>query len=183
MPDAQLDPGGFFQFDLARGSVCSRDGQRVLLLSEEALSPLIVTAVSNGDLTAVRAMGSQLGHLVVQALPGNASNLPTSVVMGHVATVVSLFGWGRLRLERWGDALVLEVEGLPPLDEDNLAVAALLGGMFSTLCRVEVACVPLAQSAKYIVVDPVIAEQIWAWSKHGESLGEIAGRLGRKEQA
>lgn len=181
MADAQFDPSGFFKFDMARGSVRSKGGGRLLLLAEDVLAPLIVTAVNNGDLTAVRAMGSQLGMMVAQSLPGTAANLPPAVVMGHAANVVSLFGWGRLKLERWGDALVIEVDGLPPLDEDNLAVAALLGGLFSTLCKVEVACVPLAQSTKYLVVDPSIAEQIWAWSKGGESLSTIAGRLGRGE--
>ena len=181
MADAQFEPGGFFQFDMAHGSVRSRGGSRVLLLSEEVLAPLIVTAVNNGDLTAVRAMGSQLGEIVARGLPGSASTLAPEVVVSHAANVVSLFGWGRLRLERWGEALVLAVDGLPPLDEDNLALAALLGGMFSTLCKVEVACVPLSQSAQYLVVDPSIAEHIWAWSKSGESLSAIVGRLGRGE--
>lgn len=181
MADLQLDPGGFYQFDMMHGTVRMRGGQRVLMLSEDVLAPLIVTAVNSGDLTAVRTMGSQLGALVAQSLPGTASTLSPAVVVGHAATMVSLFGWGRLRLERWGDALVLEVDGLPPLDEDNLAVAALLGGMFSTLCKVEVACVPLSRSSKYIMVDPSIAEQIWSWSKGGESLAAIAGRLGRSE--
>jgi hypothetical protein len=66
---------------------------------------------------------------------------------------------------------------LPPLDEDNLAVAALLGGMFSTLCGAEVACVPISHTTRYIMVDPRIAEQVWAWSKEGESLAAIAGKL------
>ncbi|MDD9943406.1 MAG: hypothetical protein OXU20_20365 [Myxococcales bacterium] len=181
MPDTQFDPGGFFQFDLAQGSVRARGGERVLLLSESVLGPLIVTAVGSGDLTAVRSMGSKLGELVANTLPGAVSSLSPAQVVGHAAAVVSMFGWGRLRLERWGDALVLEVEGLPPLDDDNLAVAALLGGMFSTLCKLEVACVPLSHSTKYIMVDPTIAEQIWAWSKGGDSLGTIVGRLGRQE--
>lgn len=183
MADQQFDPGGFYQFDMAQGSVRLRGGQRVLMLSEDVLAPLVVTAVNNGDLTAVRSLGSQLGSLVAQALPGTASTLSPAAVVGHAANIVSLFGWGRLQLERWGDALVLEVAGLPPLDDDNLAVAALLGGMFSTLCKVEVACVPLSRSAKYMMVDPSIAEQIWAWSKGGESLSAIAGRLGRRQEA
>ena len=177
MPEAQFDPGGFFQFDLAHGAVRSRDGGRVILLSEEVLAPLITTAVNNGDLTAVRILGSQLGTLLGAELPGDAASLPPHVVIGHAASLMALYGWGRLHLERWGDALVLEVEGLPPLDDDNLAVAALLGGMFSTLCNAEVACVPLAEPTKYIMVEPSVAEQIWAWSKSGQSLPDITAAL------
>jgi len=177
MTEPSFDPGGFFQFDLAKGSVRSRGGARVLLVSESVLAPLINTAVAHGDLTAVRSLGSQLGTLIASSLGAPANTLHASQVIGHAGTMMSLFGWGRLRLEQWGDALVLHVDGLPPLDEDNLAVAALLGGMFSTLCGAEVACVPISHTTRYIMVDPRIAEQVWAWSKEGESLAAIAGKL------
>lgn len=177
MSDAQFDPGAFFKFDLAHGSVRARGGGRVILLSDAVLAPLVTTAVSNGDLTAVRALGSQLGQMLGDELPGDEDSLSSEVVIGHAAALMALYGWGRLQLERWGDALVLEVEGLPPLDEDNLAVAALLGGMFSTLCGVEVACVPLAEQSRYVMVDPSIAEHVWGWSRSGRSLGEIVGAL------
>ncbi len=177
MTEPSFDPGGFFQFDLAQGSVRSRGGGRVLLVSESVLAPLINTAVSQGDLTAVRSLGSQLGTMVAGSLGAAANGLAPEQVVGHAGAVMSLFGWGRLRLEQWGDVLVLHVEGLPPLDEDNLAVAALLGGLFSTLCSTEVACVPIARTAKYMMVDPRIAEQVWTWSKEGESLASISSKL------
>ena len=177
MTEPSLDPGGFFQFDLAKGSVRSKGGSRVLVVSENVLAPLINTAVAHGDLTAVRSLGSQLGAIVAGSLGTAPGGLSPAQVIGHAGGVMSLFGWGRLRLEQWGDALVLHVDGLPPLDEDNLAVAALLGGLFSTLCSIEIACVPIARTAKYMVVDPRIAEQVWIWSKEGESLASIVSKL------
>jgi hypothetical protein len=181
MSDSQFDPGGFFQFDLAHGRVRTRGGARVLVLAENVLAPLIVTAVQSGDLTAIRQLGSQLGSIVAQSLPAPAGSLPPQVVISHAGGVMSLYGWGRLKLEQWGGALVLVVEGLPPLDEDNLAVAALLGGIFSTLCSAEVACVPMARTTKYIMVDPRIAEQVWTWSKSGDNLATIASKLSSPE--
>ncbi len=177
MTETSFDPGGFFQFDLAKGCVRSKGGSRVLLVSEGVLAPLINTAVANGDLTAIRSLGAQLGSIVASALGSQPNSASPAQVTAAAGGVMSLFGWGRLRLEQWGDALVLQVEGLPPLDEDNLAVAALLGGLFSTLCSTEVACVPVSRTAKYVMVDPRIAEQVWAWSKEGESLASIASKL------
>jgi hypothetical protein len=86
-----------------------------------------------------------------------------------------------LQLERWGDAIALEVEQIPPLDAENLAVAALLGGMFSTLSAREVACVPVGSSNRYLVVDPTVAERVWAWSKGGDGVGAIVSRLSSAE--
>jgi membrane protein YqaA with SNARE-associated domain len=177
MTEPSFDPGGFFQFDLAKGSVRSRGGGRVLVVSESVLAPLINTAVAHGDLTAVRSLGSQLGSMVASSLGATPNAQSPAQVIGHAGGVMSLFGWGRLRLEQWGDALVLHVDGLPPLDEDNLAVAALLGGLFSTLCSTEVACVPITRTARYMMVDPRIAEQVWTWSKEGESLASITSKL------
>ena len=177
MADDGFDPGGFFQFDLAQGNIRARGGSRVIMLSENALAPLINTSVANGDLTAVRNLGAQLGTLVGSSMDRPANSMTPAEVIGAAGGIMSLYGWGRLRLEQWGEALVLHVEGLPPLDEDNLAVAALLGGLFSTLCSSEIACVPLSRTTKYILVDPSIAEQVWAWSKGGENLASIAAKL------
>jgi hypothetical protein len=175
--EASLDPNAFFQFDLAKGAVRARGGSRVLVVSESVLSPLINTAVANGDLTAVRTLGSQLAALVASSLPGQANALSPGQVIGHAGAVMSLFGWGRLRLEQWGDALVLNVDGMPPLDDDNLALAALLGGLFSALCATEVACVPLGRTTRYMMVDPRIAEQVWNWSREGDGVSTIASKL------
>jgi hypothetical protein len=181
MSQPQFDPNGFFQFDLARGAITAQGGARVLMLSESVLAPLIGTAVRGGDLTAVRELGNQLGSYVALALGKPAADLPPEVVMAHTAGLMAIYGWGRVQLERWGDALALEVEQIPPLDSENLAVAALLGGMFSTLSGSEVACVPVSNSKRYLVVDPAVAERVWAWSKSGDSVGTIVSRLTASE--
>jgi hypothetical protein len=173
-----FDPGAFFEFDLQGGEVRARGGHRVLVLSDTVVAPLVSAAVQNGDLTAVRRLGRHMGEEVAQSLGGgDVAEIPPEMVLGHAATVVSLFGWGRLRLERWGDALVARLEKLPELDADHLAIAALLGGLFSSLARHEVACVPVSTDGRFLLVDPQIAEQVWNWSRAGDHVGTIVGRL------
>ena len=182
MGEPQFDPNRFFSFDLSRGSVTTQGGARVLVLTENVLAPLIATAVRGGDLTAVRELGSQLGSYVATTLGKPAVELSPEVVVAHAANVMALYGWGRVQLERWGDALALDVQQIPPLDGENLAVAALLGGMFSALSGREVACVPIGSSKRYLVVDPMVAERVWAWSKSGETVGAIVSRLALAEE-
>lgn len=179
-----FDPGGFFEFDLAGGEVRARSGNRVLVLSDTVVAPLVSAAVQNGDLTAVRRLGRHMGEEVARALGGEAREAAPELVLGHAAAVVSLFGWGRLRIERWGDALSARLDQLPQLDADHLAIAALLGGLFSALARQEVACVPVSSiagaegtSAQFLLVDPHIAEQVWNWSRTGDDVPAIVSRL------
>jgi hypothetical protein len=113
---------------------------------------------------------------VAQSLEGDASSHTPEVVLTHASSVLALFGWGRVAFERWGDALVAVAEGVPTLDEDRLGIAALLGGMFSSLAGRDVACVPIDQ-LRFVLVDPAIAEQVWLWAKDGDDLPTIVGRL------
>lgn len=138
-------------------------------------------AVRDGDLTAIRNLGNQLGKQIASQIGMSVNQTAPGVVMAHVSAAVALFGWGGLRLERWGDALILDVERLPSLDRENLAMAALLGGLFSTLCAREVACVPIDGTSRYLMVDPGVAERIWAWSKGGDDLPAIIAKLAASE--
>jgi len=174
---APFDPGGFFEFDLAGGEVRARSGHRVLVLSDNVVAPLVSAAVQNGDLTAVRRLGRHMGEEVAGSLGGDAPAASPEAVLGHAASVVSLFGWGRLHVERWGDALLARLEQVPQLDADHLAIAALLGGLFSAIARQEVACVPVTQDGQFLLVDPQIAEQVWNWSRAGDDVPTIVGRL------
>ncbi|MCB9707277.1 MAG: hypothetical protein H6714_00610 [Myxococcales bacterium] len=177
--DAPLfDPGGFYEFDLSHGQVRTSSGERMLVLSSVAAGPLISAAVSGGDLTSMRQFGRQLAGQAMESLGMDAEGLAAETVLGHASSVLALCGWGRLRLERWGDMVLAVLDDLPALDRDNLAAAALLGGLLSSLSGLDVACVPLSEAGQFVVVDPSIAETIWSWSRAGDSAPQVAGKLG-----
>lgn len=177
MAEARFDPGGFYEFHLAQGAVRARGGSRVLILSDTVVAPLVSAAVKNGDLTPVRRLGRQIGQMVAESLDDAVLDQSPEAVLGHAASALALFGWGRLGLERWGDALVASLSQPPDLDEEHLGVAALLGGLFSELAGREVACVPTDREGRFVLVDPTVAEQVWAWSKGGDDLASILGKL------
>jgi hypothetical protein len=172
-----FDPAGFLELDPVAGEAHVRGGARVLLLSDAVVAPLVATAVQNGDLTAVRRLGRHMGEVVRTGLAGAPDGLPAEVVLAHARSVVSLFGWGALEVERWGGALVLRLSHAPSLDPDHLALAALLGGLMSSLAQREAACVPLDGDGAFLMCDPHIAEEVWSWSRHGRSIAEVVGAL------
>ena len=175
--EPRFDPGGFLEFDLAGGAVHVRSGARVLLLSDTVVAPLVSAAVAHGDLTAMRRLGRHIGEEVKRSLGRTPDELGADTVLGHAASVLALFGWGRLEIDRWGDALCARLTALPVLDDDHLAIAALLGGLFSSLAHHEVACVPVGSEGRFLLVDPQIAEQVWNWARQGDAVGTIVGRL------
>lgn len=179
MSEPSFDPTGFFTFDLEGGSVRSRTGKRLLLLSDNVIAPLVAAAVANGDLTAVRRLGRHVGDEVRQSIGEDTAldELPFDVVLTHLSGSLALFGWGKLHVERWGAALAVTLDQSPALDEDRLAMAALLGGLFSSISGREVAAVPLAEPTGFLLVDPGIAETVWNWARANATVGEIVAQL------
>lgn len=182
MNQASFDPGGFYEFELSDGTVRTRGGSRVLMLSASSIAPLLASAVEHGDLTPVRKLGKELGDHVAESLGAPPGGRTTEDVLGHAAGIVALFGWGRLSMEQWGDAVAVRLEHAPSIDDRALGVAALLGGVFSRLADDEVACVPVAGD-RFVLVDPEVAEEVWGWARSGEDLPRIVARLGMKEGA
>lgn len=177
----RFDPAGLYELDLAHGTVKTRGGDRVVVLSDTVLGPLVSAAAAAGDLTPVRALGEKLGEAARGSLEDAAAAGPEAV-LGEARAVFGAFGWGRLGLERWGDALVATVDGAPGLDDAGLGLAALLGGLFSALAGREVSCVP-ASGGRFLLVDPSVAEQVWSWAEGGADVASLVGRLHRPEGA
>ena len=176
-----FDPGGYFAFDLARGAVHTRHGERVLVLASDVLGPLVSSAVRQGDLTAVRGLGKRIGEDAARSLGVEVKSASPEAVVTHASGMLSLLGWGTLQLERWGHALVLALAGAPTLDPERLGLAALLGGVLTTLAGRDVACVPV-DGTRFAIVHPSIAEAVWSWTKEGKDLTQVIARL-QPEQA
>jgi hypothetical protein len=180
---SSFDPGGYYAFDLARGAVHTRHGERVLVLSADVLGPLVSTAARHGDLTAVRGLGKHIGDAAARSLGADTRRSTPEAVLTHVNGTLALLGWGALTLERWGSALVLALHGAPALDAERLGLAALLGGVLTSVGGQDVACVPIpggAGGSRFVVVHPGVAETVWSWAKDGADLANIVGRLGQE---
>lgn len=177
MEQPGFDPGDFYEFDLARGAVRTRGGARVLVLSDGVVRQLVSAALQKGDLTALRSLGEELGAQARASLGAGIADLAPEVVLGHASGHFALFGFGRIRLDTWGDSLVVSVDGAPQLDRDGNALGALLGGMFSALSGQELVCVPIGPDAQFMMVAPGVAPDVHAWAKQGADVATVAARL------
>lgn len=146
-----------------------------MVLTEKAFTPLVQSAVQNGDLTALRELGDALGERV-RAVVGDQGAATPSAVFSAVAGHLAVFGWGRLEVQRHGHALALRLHGAPAHDEHGLAVSALLGGLMSSLGEADAACVPVADGS-FLLVAAEIAEEVWGWAQDAENVGALVARL------
>lgn len=177
MQTPRFDPGGFYEFNLASGAVRTRDGERVVVVGEDTLSALVALAVASGDdLGALRALGERFGSHTRASLGDDPAGASPEAVLGHSASVLALFGFGRVSMERWGDAMVIRVASSPQLDETGAAAGCLLSGFFSKVSGRGVGCIPLGDST-FLLGDPEIADAVSGWAKQGLGVGEIIGRL------
>jgi hypothetical protein len=122
MDKSSFDPTRAVVFDLPRGHVTLEGQSPALLLGADALAQLC-----NGlDAAAIRRFGALLGKAAgarIRARLGAAGSVtlekatlgkPTlESMVDQLGGEVSLAGFGALSIERWGQALVVYIEGCP----------------------------------------------------------------------
>ena len=174
---AEFDPAGYWEFHLASGAMRTQSGQRVVAVPEDVLASLIAHAVHAGDAAALVRLGEHLGKEAREALGADARGLGPDAVLGQAGAIVTLFGLGKLGLSRWGDALVVSLDGAPQVDPSREAAGALLSGLFSTLAGHKVACVPV-EDARFVLVHPDAEGAVRALAKSGATLADLVSQLG-----
>jgi hypothetical protein len=110
MGSASFDPTRAVRFDLPQGSVrAGSDGERVLLVPTQALDELVLSAPPEAVEALGRALGSAIGRRAAARM--DAQSAPVDAFVTQLAGEAAMAGVGTLRIERWGRALVVLVEG------------------------------------------------------------------------
>jgi hypothetical protein len=135
-------PNSSISVDFAAGAVAS-GGTRQSVLAAETLTLLLKSAREEVRAEAGRAIGTTVGSNAKASLAGaqlNADAAGPEQVLNHLAGEFALHGYGMLKLERWGQALLCKVENAPV--EDDVFLGNMVGAAFSQLLdntKVEIA--------------------------------------------
>ena len=173
MSASSFDPRDAIHFDLQEGAVSTRAGTKLVVLSAEAVGAFIGAAGAEGGVGILRTLGDTLGGEALASLGTDANGATFSAVMEHIAGWLRVGGWGKLGIERWADALVVEFVSTTV---NARAAERLLEGL---LCRVsgrQVACVHV-QGSRFLILDPAVAATARACARDGMRLGEIVADL------
>ena len=111
MDTSSFDPTRAVVFDLPRGQVTLQGKSPVLVLPAEALAQIC----GRLDVAAIRQFGSVLGKpagvRIRERLRSGSPSL--EVMVDQLGGELSLAGLGALTIERWGQALLIRIEGCP----------------------------------------------------------------------
>ena len=184
MDKSSFDPTRAVVFDLPRGHVTLQGQSPALLLGADALAQLC-----NGlDAAAVRQFGALLGKAagarIRARLSGAGSATAESATLesmvDQLGGEVSLAGFGALSIERWGQALVVRIEGCPL----GSKAPELLGAYVEAALRVDVvrdvnalALENDPASFRLLLCGPAGSARVKGWLSAGGSWGDALAAL------
>jgi hypothetical protein len=173
-------------FDLATGKVRSSGDERLVFVPPSALDDLASSVGVEAASRFARAIGVAVGQRVARKLGSSEGVLGASLeaFVSELALEVALSGWGSVRIERWGRAMVVVVEHAPI--SNHRLIAALIEGAIEAAAGRAVHGVSLgreqsgeagAEPARVLVVSETTAERARGWMAEGASGQEILARL------
>jgi hypothetical protein len=169
-------------FDLATGQVRSSGDERLVLVPPSAFDDLASSAGIDAASRFTRAVGAAIGKRAAQKLGSVDGVLGASLeaVVSALALEVALSGWGSLRMERWGRAMVVAVEHAPVADPR--LIAALVEGAIEASAGKAVHGVSLGremggEAARVLVVSETTAERARGWLAEGVNAQDVLAKL------
>jgi hypothetical protein len=189
MSNPPFDASKAVTFDLSRGQIQKDGADPRLLVSASALVTLCRAAGADAASVFARASGESIGAAIAQRFERagtNAAGAAIDAVLEHLSGELGVAGFGRLSMERWGQALVLVVDHGPGMDAGDELLRALLGGAVGGAAKLDLECVRLTREgdrARFLIAGRKGAQKVKQWLGAGVSWGEALVRLHPAETA
>jgi hypothetical protein len=183
MSNPPFDVSKAVTFDLSRGQIQKEGAEPRLLVSASALVALCSAAGPDAATAFARATGQSIGAAVATRFDragGDAGRAAIDAVVEHLSGELAVAGFGRLSVERWGQALVLVVDYGPSSEQGDELLRALLGAAVAGAAKLDLECVRLAREgdrARFFIAGRRGAEKVRQWLGSGVSWGEALVRL------
>jgi hypothetical protein len=183
MSNPPFDASKAVTFDLSRGQIQKEGTDARLLVSASALIALCRAAGGEPAATFARQTGQSIGAAIAarfERAGQSVGGAAIDAVVEHLSGELAVAGFGRLSVERWGQALVLVVDHGPSTDAGDELLRALLGAAVAGAAKLDLECVRLAREgerARFFIAGRRGAEKVRQWLGSGVSWGEALVRL------
>jgi len=179
MDTSTFDPSEAVVFDLNRGQVTLEGAGQVLLLGAD----VVAAACAQLDANVVRQLGIALGKQAGTRVRARLATLGApslEVMVEQLAGEVSLRGFGALGIERWGQALVIRIEGQPLAAQGQELIGGFIEGALLASVDREVTAMPIernAQSLRLLLCSKAASARVKTWLLAGGSWGDALTAL------
>jgi hypothetical protein len=183
MSNPPFDASKAVTFDLSRGQIQKEGAEPRLLVSASALVGLCRAAGVDAASTFARTTGQSIGAAIATRFERAGQNVGAAAidaVVEHLSGELAVAGFGRLSVERWGQALVLVVDYGPVTEAGDELLRALLGAAVAGAAKLDLECVRLAREGdrvRFFIAGRRGAEKVRQWLGSGVSWGEALVRL------
>jgi len=183
-----FDMSGALRFDLARGQVTMGGVAARVVVPVEALALLCRELPSDQLLNFGHSLGMEVGRRVSERLGTDLEAVSSEQMVDQLGGELALMGLGSLKVEFWGQAMVLGVQDSPlvfgdgnkPVDSGDRLLAAVLESALVRVTSRAVKVVPLARLdnlARLLVCNAGVKSNVEAWLNEGCHYGEALARL------
>jgi hypothetical protein len=179
MDTSSFDPTRAVVFDLQRGQVTLQGRSPVLVLAAEALAQLC----GRLDATALRQFGAVLGKQAgarIRERIGSSAATTLETMVDQLGGELSLAGLGSLAIERWGQALVVRVEGCPLGAPGHELMSAYVEAALQVAVEREVNALALErgpESFRLLLCGKAGSARVKGWLSAGGSWGDALAAL------
>jgi hypothetical protein len=179
MDTSSFDPTRAVVFDLQRGQVTLQGRSPVLVLAAEALAQLCARL----DAAALRQFGAVLGKQAgarIRERIGASASATLETMVDQLGGELSLAGLGSLAIERWGQALVVRVEGCPLGAPGHELMSAYVEAALQAAVEREVTALVLERSAdsfRLLLCGQAGSARVKGWLSAGGSWGDALAAL------
>lgn len=174
-PPEAFNPASAVVFDLAEGRVRRAKGQPVVLLA----APVLVQLCSSLDAEQQLKLGNAMGAAAGASVQAN-HNWTLPQVVEQLGGEISLAGLGSLAMERWGAALVVQVQGCPLGAAGPTVMGGYVEGALQALVGRTVNAVAIETtetSFRLLLCGQAAASRVKQWISSGRSFGDALASL------
>lgn len=179
MDTSSFDPTRAVVFDLERGHVSFEGGAPLLLLPAE----LVAAICGRLEPGVVRQLGVVLGRQAgnrVRARLGHALVPSLELMVEQLGGELSLSGLGAFAVERWGQALVVRVEGYPLAAQGQELMGGYIEGALLAAVEREVTALALERSERtlrLLLCSKAASLRVKSWLGAGSSWPDVLAAL------
>ena len=180
MSEPQFDPAHALKLDFDQGHITLRGQGPCIVVPKGALLDLLQAAGDAAAQNFGQQLGTEIGRRIFERLGAAIDTCSLEAFVNQLGGELALLGLGALSVERWGQALVVIIDGAPAGSIGSLLMCSVLAGALQRALSRDAAVIELARgdaALRLLVVSQRTAAEVQQWLAEQIPWGTVLTRL------